>query len=63
MYMTATRYSSTGWFYGFKLHISINDRNEILGFCITPRNKDDRNPEVMRHLTENIVNTSKEGVV
>ncbi len=28
--------SSTGWFYVFKLHISINDKGEILGFCLTP---------------------------
>ena len=27
--------SSTGWFYGFKLHTSINDCGEILGFCLT----------------------------
>ena len=46
--------SSTGWFYGFKLHISINDRGEILGFCLTTGNKDDRNPKVMEHLTKNI---------
>lgn len=41
-------------FYGFKLHISINDCGEILGLFLTPWNKDDRNPEVMGHLTENI---------
>ncbi len=35
---------STGWFYGFKLHISINYKSEILGFCLTSGNKDDRNP-------------------
>ncbi len=46
--------SSTGWFYGFKLHISINDSGEILNFCLTCGNKDDRNPEVMEHLTKNI---------
>lgn len=46
--------SSTGCFYGFKLHLAINDRSEILGFCLTPGNKDDRNPEVMDHLTKNI---------
>ena len=38
------RKSSTVWFYGFKLHLAINDRGEILGFCLTPGNKDDRNP-------------------
>ena len=28
-------HSSTGWFYGFKLHIIINDKGEILSFCLT----------------------------
>ena len=36
--------SSTGWFYGFKLHLAINDRGEILDFCLTAGNTDDRNP-------------------
>lgn len=44
--------SSTGWFYGFKLHLSINDRGEILSFCITPGNMDDRDEKVIRHLTK-----------
>lgn len=33
-----------GWFYGFKLHIVINDRGEILNFAITQANVDDREP-------------------
>lgn len=33
-----------GWFYGFKLHLIINDRGEILNFMITPGNTDDRDP-------------------
>ena len=33
-----------GWFFGFKLHIIINDRGEILNFIITPANTDDREP-------------------
>jgi len=36
--------TSTGWFFGFKLHLVVNDRGEILQFCITPRNVDDRKP-------------------
>ena len=36
--------SSMGWFFGFKLHLVINDRGEILQFCITPGNVDDRKP-------------------
>jgi len=36
--------STMGWFHGFKLHIIINDRGEILSFCITQANVDDREP-------------------
>lgn len=45
---------STGWFYGFKLHLVINDRGEILSFCLTPGNVDDRNRKVMKSLTKNL---------
>ena len=34
--------SSTGWFYGFKLHIVINHKGELLGIKLTPGNTDDR---------------------
>ena len=36
--------STMGWFHGFKLHIIINDKGEILSFCITQANVDDREP-------------------
>jgi len=36
--------TSMGWFYGFKLHLIINDRGEIITFAITPGNVDDRKP-------------------
>src|SRR5699024_7144114 len=36
--------STMGWFYGFKLHLIINDKGEILSFTITPANVDDRTP-------------------
>ena len=39
--------SSTGWFYGFKLHLVINDMGEICSFCLTPGNIDDRNYSVI----------------
>ena len=35
---------SIGWFFGFKLHIIINDKGEILDFMLTPGNTDDRKP-------------------
>ena len=36
--------SSVDWFYGFKLHLVINERGEILHCCLTPGNVDDRQP-------------------
>ena len=36
--------SSMGWFYGFKLHLVINDRGEVLGLTLTPGQVDDRRP-------------------
>ena len=33
-----------GWHYGFKLHLIINDRGELLAFKLTPGNVDDRKP-------------------
>jgi hypothetical protein len=36
--------TSTGWFYGFKLHLIINDQGEILAYMLTPGNIDDRFP-------------------
>jgi transposase len=35
---------SMGWFYGFKLHLVVNDRGELLSCQITPGNVDDREP-------------------
>lgn len=36
--------NSVDWFYGFKLHLVINDCGELLGGQITPGNCDDRTP-------------------
>lgn len=36
--------TSTGWFYGFKLHLIVNDVGEILAYMLTPGNVDDRVP-------------------
>ena len=35
---------SVDWFYGFKLHVVVNDRGELLGCKVTPGNIDDRYP-------------------
>lgn len=34
--------SSTGWYYGFKLHLAVNECGEILGFYLTAANVDER---------------------
>jgi hypothetical protein len=36
--------STMGFFYGFKLHLVINEKGELLNFVITPGNVDDREP-------------------
>ena len=51
----ATRgHCSLGFFYGFKLHIIINDRGEILNFCMTKANVDDRAPLKSGQMLEEI---------
>jgi len=45
---------SLGWFYGFKLHLIINDKGEILSFYLTKGNVDDRNIKLMTSMTEQI---------
>lgn len=42
--------TSVGWFYGFKLHLIVNDRGELLALRLTPGNTDDRSP--VQELTE-----------
>ncbi|STY94297.1 Transposase DDE domain [Moraxella atlantae] len=36
--------SSMGWFYGFKLHVIINDQGELVNLTVTAGNVDDRKP-------------------
>jgi len=42
--IATTGKSTMGWFHGFKLHLLVNDKGEILNFIITQANVDDRNP-------------------
>jgi IS5 family transposase len=37
-------HTSMGWFYGFKLHLVINNKGEIMAFCLTPGNVHDLVP-------------------
>ncbi|RAW90839.1 MULTISPECIES: IS982 family transposase [unclassified Photorhabdus] len=45
--------TSTGWFYGFKLHLIITDCGEIVSVKLTPGNTDDREPvkELVKELS------------
>lgn len=36
--------TSVDWFFGFKLHLVVNDRGELLNIQLTPGNTDDRTP-------------------
>jgi hypothetical protein len=36
--------TTVGWFSGFKLPLVVNDQGEILSWCLTPGNVDDRRP-------------------
>ena len=38
--------SSVGWFFGFKLHLVINDKGELMAFKVTAGNVGDRKPVV-----------------
>lgn len=46
--------TSVGWFFGFKLHLVINDKGEILDFVITQGNTDDREPLKSESLQEKL---------
>ena len=43
-----------GWFFGFKLHLIINDKGEVLNFMFTSGNVDDREPLKQGEFLENI---------
>ena len=43
-----------GWFYGFKLHLVCNDRGELLNFCLTKGNVDDRDAGVFNVLSRKL---------
>ena len=36
--------STMGWFYGFKLHLIVNDKGGLVKALVTPGNVDDRTP-------------------
>ena len=42
--LAARSKTSMGWFFGFKLHLIVNEVGELLAFCLIPGNVDDRKP-------------------
>ncbi len=44
--------STIGWFFGFKLHLVINDKGDLMAFKLTAGNIDDRKPvpDLVKHL-------------
>lgn len=46
--------TSVGWFFGFKLHLLINDLGEIVSFVLSPGNVADVNREVVLKLTKGV---------
>src|SRR5690348_6760909 len=44
--------STIGWFFGFKLHLVINDKGELMAVKLTAANVDDRKPvpDLVKHL-------------
>lgn len=46
--------SSTGWFYGLKLHLVTNQQGQLVRFLITPANVADNNQQVLASLLTNL---------
>jgi hypothetical protein len=46
--------STMGWFFGFKLHLIINDKGEILSFFLTRGNVDDRDAKTITSMTKEL---------
>ncbi len=46
--------STVGWFFGFKLHLIINDKGEILSFYLSQGNVSDNNAKIITKITKEI---------
>lgn len=45
---------SMGWFYGFKVHLIVSDKGDIVSFSISKGNKSDKNRDLMREITQKL---------
>jgi hypothetical protein len=46
--------TSMGWFFGFKLHLIINELGELMSFYLTKGNVDDRDIKVVKSMTKDL---------
>jgi len=46
--------STMGWYFGFKLHLTCNEREELVNFMFTKANVDDRDERVFNRLSDNL---------
>lgn len=46
--------SSTGWFFGLKLHLVINHQGHVVNFLLTPANVADNNHQVLHYLLDDL---------
>ena len=46
--------STMGWYFGFKLHLTCNERGELVNFMFTKANVDDRDERVFNRLSDNL---------
>jgi len=46
--------TTVGWFFGFKLHLIINDKGEILSFYLSQGNASDNNAKIITRMTKQI---------
>ncbi len=46
--------SSTGWFYGFKVHLVINNWGEIVSFDLSAGNRADNSKEILEKLLSHL---------
>lgn len=46
--------TSTGWFYGLKVHLVINHLGQIVSFVFTPGNVADNNQKLLQQLVDNL---------
>jgi hypothetical protein len=46
--------STMGWFFGFKLHLIVNEKGEIINFALSKGNTDDRDVSTIKRMIKNV---------